>query len=171
LLGQVETAAHNLISALATLQNLSFRLHEHSAPSRRGHLLWLNQFISQALSDNVSNEVTGDFVTANFKKLEFIKRLAQVEAAANRAIDRLDKNLLERKRGQPNPALPNFVWRSGIIWTSMTGRKPSTRRVERLDSDDPKFVIFVKELAKIGNSIEPSRKEIETALRKLRATD
>jgi hypothetical protein len=65
----------------------------------------------------------------------------------------------------------NFVSRSGKFWTSLTGRKPSTRRIERIDGDDPKFVLFVKELAKIGNAAEPSRKEIEIALRNLRATD
>jgi hypothetical protein len=53
----------------------------------------------------------------------------------------------------------------------MTGRKPSTRRVERLDGDDPKFVTFIKGLANIVNVKEPSRKEIETALRNLSATD
>jgi hypothetical protein len=171
LLRQIEATAHNLISAITTLQTISFRLHDHSSPMRRGHLLWLNYFISQALNDNVSNEVTGDFVTLDLKKLEFIKRLAQVEAVATRAIDRVDKDLLERERGQPNPALPNFVRRCGQIWQSMTGRKPSTRRVETIEGDDPKFVKLVKTLANIGNAPEPSRKEIETALRNRRATD
>jgi hypothetical protein len=171
LLGQVGGAAHDLIAALATLQSLAFRLHDHSAPGRRGHLSWLNYFISQALADNVSNELTSDLVTLDFKKLDFIKRLAQVEAVARRAVDRVDKDLLGRERGQLNPALPNFVWRCGIIWKSMTGRKPSTRRVERPDGDDPKFVTFIKGLANIGNVKEPSRKEIETALQNLSATD
>jgi hypothetical protein len=85
LLGQVEGAAHDLVAALATLQSLAFRLHDHSAPGRRGHLSWLNYFISQALADNVSNELTSDLVTLDFKKLDFIKRLAQVEAVARRA--------------------------------------------------------------------------------------
>jgi hypothetical protein len=164
-------AAHNLTSALATLQNLAFRLDEPSAPSRRGHLSWLNYFISQALADIIANEVTRDPVTIDFKKLEFIRRLAQVEAAAKVVVERVDKELLERKRGQSNPALPNFVWRCGQIWQSMTGRKPSTRRVETIEGDDPKFVKLVKALAKIGNAHEPSRKEIETALRNRRAAD
>jgi hypothetical protein len=171
LLGQIEGAAHDLTAALATLQSLAFRLHDHSAPRRRGHLSWLNYFISQALADKVSNEVTGDLVTVDFKKFEFIKRLAQVEAVAKRAVDCVDKDLLVRERGQLNPALPNFVWRCGIIWKSMTGRKPSTRRVERLDGDDPQFVSFIKGLASVGNAEEPSRREIETALQNLSATD
>jgi hypothetical protein len=171
LLAQIKRAAHDLISALATLQNRAFRLHEHSAPLLRGHLKWLNYFISQVLAGHISNEVAQDFLTVDLQKLDFIKRLAQVEAAATVASKRVDKDLLKRRRGQSNPALRNFVSRSGKIWTSMTGRKPSTRRVERIDGDDPKFVIFVKELAKIGNAAEPSRKEIEIALRNLRATD
>jgi hypothetical protein len=171
LLAQIEHAAHDLSSALARLQNLAFRLHEHSAPALRGHLRWLNYYISQPLAGYISNKVTDDFVAVDLQKLDFIKRLAQVEAAATVASKRVDKDLLKRRRGQSNPALRNFVCRSGKIWTSMTGRKPSTRRVERIDGDDPKFVIFVTELAKIGNAAEPSRKEIEIALRNLRATD
>jgi hypothetical protein len=171
LLAQVKHAAHDLISALATLQNRAFRLREHSAPPLRGHLKWLNYFISQVLADHISNEVAQDFLTVDLQKLGFIKRLAQVEAAATVASKRVDNDLLKRRRGQSNPALRNFVSRSGKIWTSLTGRKPSTRRVERIDGDDPKFVIFVKELAKIGNAAKPTRKEIETALRNLNATD
>jgi len=171
LLAQIEHAAHDLSSALARLQNRAFRLHEHSAPALRGHLRWLNYYISQPLAGYISNKVTDDFVAVDLQKLDFIKRLAQVEAAANVAVKRVDKALLKRRRGQSNPALRNFVRRSGEIWTRMTGRKPSTRRVERIDSDDPKFVIFVQELAKIGNAAEPSRKEIEIALRNLSATD
>ena len=167
LLEQIEGAAHNLTAALTTLQALAFRLLDSSAPWRRAHLSWLNYFISQALADNVSNEVTGDLVTIDFKKLKFIKRLAQVEAVAKVAIDRVDKDLLERKRGQSNPALPNFAWRCGEIWKSMTGRKPSANKAERrgADSNNPDFVIFMRTLAKIGNAMVPSRREIETALK------
>jgi hypothetical protein len=171
LLAQIKRAAHDLISALATLQNRAFRLGEHSAPLLRGHLKWLNYFISQVLAGQISNEVAQDFLTVDLQKLDFIKRLALVEAAATVASKRVNKDLLKRRRGQSNPALRNFVWRSGKIWTSLTGRKPSTRRIERKDSDDPKFVLFVKELAKFRNAAEPSRKEIEIALRNLRATD
>jgi hypothetical protein len=167
LLGQVEAAAHDLISALTTLQALSFRLHDHSAPLRRGHLSWLNYFISQALADTVSNEITGNLATVDLKKLEFIKRLAQVEAVAKRAIDRVDKDLLERERGLPNPALPNFAFRCTAIWESMTGLKPNTNWAGRVVGKNSKFVIFVRALAKVGNAKQPSRKEIETALRKV----
>jgi hypothetical protein len=171
LVRQIQSAAHDLSSALARLQHLSFRLHEPSAPLHRGHLAFLNYSISQALADIISNEVTGDLVTVDLKKLEFIKHLVLLEDAAKEAAKRVNKDLLKRRRGQSNPALRNFVWRSGKIWTSMTGRKPSPRRVERIDGDDPKFVIFVNELAKVGSAREPTRKEIETALRNLSATD
>jgi hypothetical protein len=171
LIAQIERAAHDLGSALGTLQSLALRLHEHSAPRLRGYLSWLDYFISQALADNISDEVTGDLVTVDFRKLEFIKRLAQIEGAAKVAAKRVDKDLLERKRGQTNPALPKFVWRCGEIWQSMTGRKPSIRRIETRDGDDPKFVRFMKGLAQVGNAEEPSRREIEIALKNLRATD
>jgi hypothetical protein len=112
-----------------------------------------------------------DIVTVFMEKMTFLKRLAELEEAAKIAAKRVNVDLLKRKRGQSNPALPNFVWRCGKIWKGMTGRQPSARRVERAESDDPDFVILVKALAKIGNSAEPSRKAIETALGSQRATD
>jgi hypothetical protein len=167
LVAQIRRASHDLSSALAKLQTLSFRLHDHTSPLRRGHLTWLNYVISQALADKISNEVIGDFVTIDLKKLEFIKHLAQLEAAAKVAAKRVDRDLLERTAGQPNPALPRFVWRGSEIWKSMTGRRPSTNKVARKSGDsDPDFVIFIQGLAKIGNAPAPSRKEVETALKK-----
>lgn len=167
LVAQIRRASHDLSSALAKLQTLSFRLHDHTSPLRRAHLTWLNYVISQALADKISNEVIGDFVTIDLKKLEFIKHLAQLEAAAKVAAKRVDRDSLERTAGQPNPALPRFVWRSSEIWKSMTGRRPSTNKVARKSGgSDPDFVIFIQGLAKIGNAPAPSRKEVETALKK-----
>jgi hypothetical protein len=172
LIKEIERAAHDLRSGLAQLQTLAFRPHEHSAPLLRPHLSWLDEFISQAVSGRISNEVTDDdIVTVFVEKMNFLKQLAEVEAVAKIAAKRVDVDMLKRKREQSNPALPNFVRLSGKIWKGMTGREPSTRRVERLESGDPDFVIFVKALAKIGNCAEPSRKAIETARRNQRATD
>jgi hypothetical protein len=67
LVAQIRRASHDLSSALAKLQTLSFRLHDHTSPLRRGHLTWLNYVISQALADKISNEVIGDFVTIDLK--------------------------------------------------------------------------------------------------------
>ena len=161
---EIQRDAHDLRSALTRLQTLAFRLHEHSAPLLRPHLSWLDEFISQAVGGRISNEVTDNDITVFMEKMTFLKRLAEVEEAAKIAAKRVNVDLLKRKRGQSNPALPNFVWRCEKIWKSMTGRQPSARRVEkRSKSDDPDFVILVKALAKIGNSAEPSRKAIETA--------
>jgi hypothetical protein len=177
LIRTIRRGAHDLLSALARLQTFAFRLHEHSAPLLRGHLSWLHYYISQPLAGHISNEVKADFVTVDLRTLEFFKHLAQVEAAAKIAAKRVDIDLLKRRRGQSNPALPAFVWRCAEIWKSMTGRKPSTRKVYRQKRDnpvagsDPNFVIFVKALAKTGKAAEPSRKEVETALRNLRAPD
>lgn len=173
LIKEIQRDAHDLRSALTQLHALAFRLHEHSAPLLRPHLSWLDEFISQAVGGRISNEVTDDhIVTVFMEKMTFVKRLVEVEQAAKIAAKRVNVDLLKRKRGQLNPALPNFVWRCAQIWKSMTGRQPSARRVEkRSKSDDPDFVILVKALTKIGNSAEPSRKAIETALRSQRATD
>ena len=174
LIKKIQRDAHDLRSALTRLQALAFRLHEQSAPLLRPHLSWLDEFISQPVGGRISKEVTDDdivTVTAFMEKMTFLERLAEVEEAAKIAAKRVNVDLLKRKRGQSNPALPNFVWRCGKIWKSMTGRQPSARRIERTDGDDPDFVILVKALAKIGNSAEPSRKAIETALRSQRATD
>jgi hypothetical protein len=48
--------------------------------------------MSQALVDKISNEVIGDFVTIDLKKLEFIKHLAQLEATAKVAAKRVESH-------------------------------------------------------------------------------
>ena len=60
-----------------------------------------------------------------------LRQLEKVEIAAKVAKQRVDKSLLKRKRGQSNPALPNFIFRCGQIWKSLTERKPSAEKVHR----------------------------------------
>jgi hypothetical protein len=170
---QIEQSAHKLSSGLCSLQVLSQRQRDWNAPHRRGHLAWLNAFVSQAAADFVSQEVieSGSHQLAvETGKMDFLKRLAEVEAAAKVARKRVDRRLLIRERGQTNRALPSFVFRCCTIWEKMTGRVASANKVHSRHegSEDPDFVIFVQKLANIGGAPEPSRRQVATSLGKIR---
>jgi hypothetical protein len=102
-------------------------------------------------------------------KKEFIKRLTELEAAAKvLTAQGVDVELLDRKRGQSEPALPTFVFRGSVIWRSLTGRKPSANKHTRRNGPkDPDFVLFIQELATLGQLPPPSRKQVETSLKSL----
>jgi hypothetical protein len=170
LLSQIAQSARLLNSGLCQLQKLSYRLPDPNARLRRGHLAWLDTFISQAVAGIPSNAVTEnahDLAHLHEAKLEFFKRLGMIEATALRARERrLDKDLLQRKRGQTNPALSRLVFYCSRIWKNLTGRTPSANKVvSRKGSEDPDFVVFVKKLAKAGGAAAPTRRQVEIALR------
>ena len=173
LLGQIRQAARDLSSGLSQLQTISYRLPDPGAPHRRAHLAWLDEFVSQVLAGRPSNDVnedTNQLLVNHFKKLELIGQLSDIEVAAKAAESRVDKSLLDRERTQSDPALPNFVFRCGGIWKSLTGRRPSAEKIhpklEQNGSTDPDFVIFIQELAKSGGLALPSRHQVFTSLRK-----
>jgi len=158
----IDSAAKELISSLAKIQSLSYRLGDSSAPSRRGHLSWFNSFFAQAIAGRPSSDVNNYEFGDDLQKLAFIKQLAQLRAAAKKAPDHFDKTLVERERAQKNPALLNFVGRCAMIWKNMTKRTPSASKTD----STPDFVVFVRELAKVGTLPAPSRKQVETALKR-----
>ena len=176
LISQIEQSARKLSSGLCSLQVFSQRQRDWNALHRRGHLAWLNAFVSQAAAGFVSQEVieSGPHqVAVETGKMDFLKRLAEVEAAAQVARKLVDRRLLIRERGQTNPALPSFVFRCRTIWEKLTGRVASANKVHsrRGDSEDPDFVIFVQKLAKIGGAPVPSPRQVDISLRKIRTTN
>lgn len=171
----VADSAHGLGSALYRLQDLANRLRDLT-DNRRGHLAWLDAYLAQALAGRMSNELKEDGVEElenDFSKAAFLKQLGHIELGAKEAAKRVDPQLLERERGQTNPALPNFVWRCAKIWTSLTGRKPSANKVEKSgnDSTTPDFVLFIQELATLAGGPVPTLKQVGTALRKASTPD
>src|SRR5260370_343285 len=85
LLSRVATSAHELVSALCQLQTLANRLPDPSAAFRRAHLAWLDAFISQAVAGRISSKVDDDgtqMAIDFFGKMEILKRLTEIEAAA-----------------------------------------------------------------------------------------
>jgi hypothetical protein len=171
LLSQVERSTHDLASALCQLQSLASRLTDPTSPYRRAHLAWLDALITQAVAGWLSTDVeehSGSALKNYSAKMTFLKRLAGIEVVAKQARKRVDRKLLERERGQSNPALPNFVRRGGMIWRSLTGRKPSANKVA---GRDPDFVLFMQELARIGAGRAPSREQVATSLRTLHPRD
>jgi hypothetical protein len=169
LLRNISQSARNLAAGLCRLQSLAERLKDPTAPDRRGHLGWLDAFVSQAAAGVLSNDVNKSPEYRHLVdqgKLAFLKRLAEIEGAATRAIDRTDRALLERERGPSNPALLNFVRRCGSIWTSLTGRNPTGEKLARIaGSEDPEFVLFVQELARVAGAPEPKRNEVVFCLK------
>ena len=172
ILGQIRRSARHLSAGLSELQALSVRLIDPAAPLRRPHLAWLDAFISRAIGGRISNDVTeddGQIFVDDYKKMELLRQLADVEIAAKVAKQRVDKSLLNRERSQSDPALPNFVFRCGGIWKSLTGRKRSTAKVHRkIQPSEPDFLIFVQDLAKSAGFTPPSRHQVATSLRILR---
>jgi hypothetical protein len=170
LLSQIEKSSRDLNSVLCRLQVLSDRLRDPTAPHRRGHLGWLDAYISQAaaglLSDDV-NESEQHLLVVESAKMAFLQRLVDVEVAAKVASQRLDRTLLERERGQSNPALLQFVLTCSAVWRSLTGRKPSANKVSRDGREDPDFVVFLQRLARIGRTYEPTRNQVARCLRNL----
>ena len=171
-LKHINKTAHDLGSGLSRLQALSYRLAHPAATGRRAHLAWLNAFISAAIAGRISNDVNeddGQELVDDSKKMRLLRQLADVEVAANVAREHVDKSLLKRERSQSDPALPNFIFRCGGIWNSLTGRKPSAAKVHRkIQPSEPDFLIFVQELAKSAGFDPPSRDQVATSLRKFR---
>ena len=172
MLKHTNKAAHDLGSGLSRLKALSYRLANPATTCRRAHLAWLNAFISQAIGGRISNEVKEhalQMIADDFKTIRLLKQLADLEVVTNAAMHRVDKSLLERKRGQSDQALPRFIFRCSRVWKSLTRRKPSAEKVHRkIQPSEPDFLIFTRELAKCAGVAPPSRKQVHTSLRKFR---
>jgi hypothetical protein len=169
LLSAIEKSARGLHSGLYRLRLLSDRQRDPTSPYRRGHLRWLDAVISQAAAglslDDVSEQ---HLLFVDSAKAAFLERLMQIASTVKDTSQRLDRTLLERERGQSNPALLNFVFLGGAIWRSLTGgRKPSANKVHRDHCEDPDFVIFLQQLARIRSLHEPTRKQVAQCLRNL----
>ena len=173
LLSQIAQAAGKLSSGLRRLEDLSQRLGDPATPLRRAHIGWLDAMVSQAaagfLADDV-NESGEDLLTIDCEKRAFFNRLTEVASGAEMARSRVDRALLGRDRGQTAPGLSTFVFRCCAIWRSLTDRKPSANKVVRQSGEgkDPDFVVFLQELAKIGQAPVPSRNQVASSLRVVR---
>jgi hypothetical protein len=167
LVKSIRKSSTDLNSSLQRVSNLADRLHDHSAPWRRYHLSWLDNLFSMAIARGLTDDAINNDL-AGLPARAFRKQLAALKLDAGQALKLLNKDFLERERGQSNPALAGFIGLCAKIWKSMYGQTPSTRRIDKASSSDPPFVRFVRRLAVIGKAKEPSRKEIEGALRKTR---
>jgi hypothetical protein len=174
LLQAIAKGAHELATNLAEVQAAAHRLADPSAPLRRAHIAWFDELFARAAAgraDSAEADHDSQMAMNHFAKQAFLLLLADVERSAKSAVKNLDPSLLTRKRGQNNPALDHFVWLNAQMWESLTGRRASAHRLNSKDREDPDFVLFVSDLAKLGQAPSPSRREIETSLRNRRPTD
>lgn len=174
LLNAIAISANNLGDDLARLQGLSYRLSDAETPERRQHLAWMRAYIAQSLAAGPRSEVDKAdpaLGIVTFAAIpEFCKRLAWLEMAARKAVERVSPELLRRVRPQSDRGLGFLVARALIIWESLTGRRASVNKVIRKGSDDerPDFAIFITNVAKLACGNEPTLNEIVTAFRRLR---
>jgi hypothetical protein len=168
LLNEIRRSARELVGSLGRLQEYANSLGDPVAPFRQPHLAYLDEFISQAAAGRISGEVNqdlGQMLHVFLAKQSFMKRLVDIEVAAGEAVNRMDSNLLKRKKGQGDTGLHNLVWRCAEIWESMTSRKASAHKVHTVHGDDPDFVKFVQALVGLVGAPQPSRKQIEISLK------
>jgi hypothetical protein len=168
-LNDIRRSAKELASGLARLQEYSESIGDRTAPLEKPHLRYLDQLISQAAAGHLSSEVDEDpthLLEVHSKKMLFVQRLADIQAAAGEAANRVDRKLLKRKKGQDDPALHNLVWRGAEIWSSLTGRAPSANRVHRgpAKEKEPDFVLFIQNLVRLAGGERPSSKAVEISL-------
>jgi hypothetical protein len=129
--------------------------------------------VSQAAAGRIAKEVNdNELLAVHFDKMNFLKRLADIEVAVKAALKHADRTLLKRERSQSEPALRAFVLRCGRIWKSLTGRPPSAHKVAHRDrGENPDFVVFAQALARVGEAPEPTRNQVLVCIRNLtRAT-
>jgi hypothetical protein len=166
---RLASLSKELIAELSTCQGMAYRLFDPTSPTRRGHLAWLNAFFGQAIGGHPTADLENYEITDDFQIPTLIKYLAHLQGAAMEAPKYFDEKLVARKPGKANPALRNFIDRSSRIWRSMTGRIPSANKVHTESGENPDFVSFVRELAKVGRLAVPTRRQVETSLQQIKA--
>jgi hypothetical protein len=177
LLEEIRKSARRLSRALARFQEMSTRLSDGTAPEAKPHLSWLDEIIAQAMAGQLAADVNQDSQRAaivHFARIDFLRRLVDVELASQEAQNRLDPKLLKRPRTSKNRALRTLVAMAKPIWHSLTGRTPSVNKVTKSQLDlksQPDFVTFVQELANIGGGPEPTFKQVQIAFRAPRPPD
>lgn len=174
--GEVASLFQRISDAAKTLRDEFERLRVHSTwlsdpkkPEARGHLAYLHElFKQQALGDIDTELVDDDLVQIGTDRMqaEFVWRLAKIRFVADEFVaKRVDKDLLERSRGQADQALPPLVLRLAQVWKSHTGRVPSANKVHNRDDERSDFVRFVGSVVDLAGGPIPSRAAVHTALK------
>lgn len=169
LLSRIARSARELHAALTQLQAFAHQLSDGAAPRAIPHLAWIDRYIAQAAAGIVLKELVEEPTTVAivfFERTKFLERIMGVDAAATVATDRLDTALLKRPSKTPDiRGLRRLVSMTNPIWTSLTGRPPSTNKVNKSGEEIPDFVLFVREIAEIAGGPIPSFKQVVTAAR------
>jgi hypothetical protein len=167
LLKRIQSGADKLAAELCHLQTLANRLDIPGKPHVRGHLSWLDSFLSQAIAGEGAYDLDDSpeaFMRHDNRRRELLHALASLAAAAEAAVDRVEPQFLSKARPTENPALRRLVFRLGQVWASLTGRTPSANKVDG-GLRDPDFVVFVASLSALACDASVTRMKVQTALR------
>jgi len=168
LLQDIQNTSKQLAEALCRLQKCGFQVHDPTAALRSEHLAWLDAFVAQATAGNRRDKIDEHPKQATITQLErceFLKRLEQIEKAAEEAQNRVDDDLLRRKPGPRTSAIAMFVNTVAPLWEDLTGKKATAYRAGGQTSEECPFVQFVGQLAEIAGEAAPSWKVVNTALK------
>ncbi|WP_417491018.1 hypothetical protein [Maricaulis sp.] len=170
LLERIQSGADKLAADLCHLQTLANRLDIPGQPDVRGHLSWLDSFLSQAIAGEEAydlNDSPEALMRHYNQRRELLHVLASLAAAAEAAVDRVGPQFLSKARPTENPALHHLVFRLGQVWASLTGRSPSANKVAG-GLREPDFVVFVASLSAMVCDANVTRVKVQTALRTLK---
>jgi phage terminase Nu1 subunit (DNA packaging protein) len=110
LLEEIRKSTRRLSRALAQLQEMSARLGDGTALLAGPHLSWLDEIIAQAMAGELAPEVNEErLAIVHAARIDFLRRLVDVEVAARDVQERLDPKLLRRARTSQNRALRTLV--------------------------------------------------------------
>jgi len=106
LLDEIRKNARRLSRALVQFQEMSARLSDGTAPLAVPHLSWMDEIIAQAMAGQLASEVNEErLALVHAARVDFLRRLVDVEVAARDVQKRLDPKLLKRRRTPENRAL------------------------------------------------------------------
>ncbi|MBL8577717.1 MAG: hypothetical protein JNK47_10855 [Mesorhizobium sp.] len=167
--GRISSQASKLRHELIQLAAHSHRLPDPKKAEARGHLGYLHEFFKQRIFLPERSEFIDDggvWLATDFQQRSLERLLSVIaEAGEEFSSQHVNGDLLNRTRGQDDPALPNFVKLVAKVWTSLTGRMATANKVIVNEGEQSDFVRFVGALAVLaGEEKPPSRSRVATAL-------
>ena len=179
---EIEKSCNLLISNLEIIHGMAFDNRDPFAKNKNEHIAWIDVFIHNSIArkelhnDNSlqiasSTNLSGTALDSFLKTGEFCTKLKNLEVTAKLIREKkLNKRLLARKTGAPkDPALPALVLMAIPAWEGLSKRTASISSRNIASGDfDPPFVQFIQQLVTLGGGPKPTRKQVASAMPKIR---